>query len=80
MQRKQINLQIVDALRDYINKYPEQRFGQALRNIGIVDTVLLYPGEADKGVYFTNIFHEEPEFTLKRIMETLNERRAERKD
>lgn len=80
MQRKQINLQIIDALRDYINKHPEQRFGQALRNIGIVDTVLIYPSEQEAGVYFTNIFYEEPEQTLKRILETLDESGAKEQD
>ena len=71
-QRKQINLQIIDALRDYICKHPEQRFGQAVRNIGIVDTILLDHPEL-RGPYFTNIFYEEPENTLARIMKRLEE-------
>lgn len=70
MQRKQINLQIIDELRDYICKHPEQRFGQALRNIGIVDTVNLQDNIPDSGgPYFTNIFYEEPEYTLKRLFD-----------
>lgn len=74
MQRKQINLKIIDELREYICRHPEQRFGQALRNVGIVDTVNLTSHtdnglEAFRGPYFTNIFYEEPEKTLDRILD-----------
>lgn len=72
-QRKQVNLQIIDALRDYICKHPEQRFGQALRNIGIVDTVHHDPNDFQHRPYFTNIFNEEPEITLAKIMKRLEE-------
>lgn len=74
-QRKQINLQIIDELRDYICKYPEQRFGQALRNIGIVDTEFDERGPM-YGRYFTNIFNEEPEITLKKIFDRKEEDEA----
>lgn len=74
-QRKQVNLQIVEALRDYVNKHPEQRFGQILRNIGIVATVPVDP-MLMKGPYFTNIFNEEPEKTLARIFKQLEEDNA----
>lgn len=78
-QRKQVNLQIIEALRDYICKHPEQRFGQAIRNIGIVDTVWIEhkePGFDFGRPFFTNIFHEEPEVTLARIFKQLEEYNA----
>ena len=71
MTRKQKKLEIIKKLRDYICQHPEQRFGQALRNIGIVDTICLRDDITEYSVYFTNIFNEEPEQTLKRIAETL---------
>ena len=73
--RKQLNLEVLDELRDYICKNPEQRFGQALRNVGIVDTICFRDNipELD-GVYFTNIFYEEPEITLKRIQDERSKR------
>ena len=34
--RQGTNLQLLDILKDYLEKYPDQRFSQALANLGFV--------------------------------------------
>jgi hypothetical protein len=64
MTRKEANIEIVRLLLNYINMNPEQRFGQVLMNLKIVQR----DNESGKLV---NNFYEEPEKTLERVKETL---------
>jgi hypothetical protein len=64
MTRKEANVEIVRLLLNYINMNPEQRFGQVLMNLKIVQR----DNESGKLV---NNFYEEPEKTLERVKETL---------
>lgn len=57
-QRKECNQKIINALVDFLNKYPDIRFCQALVNIGI-DTV---------------DFNEESQLTLWKVNSVLNKR------
>lgn len=77
--RLQINLQILDQLGKYLRKYPDQRFGQALRNIGIVDSISAVPHEGPEAhlksvrIVFSNEFYTESHETLRKVWERLNE-------
>lgn len=74
--RQDMNLQILNILKDYIYQYPDQRFGQILRNIGIVKTEI---SNKTSNTYFTNIFYEEPKQTLKRMVgEVFDESRVKK--
>jgi hypothetical protein len=64
MTRKEANMEIVRLLLNFINMNPEQRFGQILMNLNIVQR----DNESGKLV---NNFYEEPEKTLERVKETL---------
>lgn len=68
-ERQNVNFQILEELRKYFEKYPHERFGQGLRNIGVVDTV-----HNDSGVFFSNEFNTESVATLNKIFETQEER------
>lgn len=61
--RQECNLQIVDMLRQYCEKYPDIRFGQALANLGIIeyDRTKLTPEVIDP-------FFEEPVDVLERAL------------
>jgi hypothetical protein len=63
MSRKSDNLEILNQLSEYLSKNPDIRFGQALRNIGIV-----YDHQKPDGtVEWANHFNEEPDMMLKRM-------------
>jgi hypothetical protein len=64
MTRKEANVEIVRLLLNYINMNPEQRFGQVLMNLKIVQ-------RDNKSGKLVNNFYEEPEKTLERVKETL---------
>lgn len=50
------NHKILEAIQEYIDKYPEIRFGQALVNLGII--------KYDSGNVIRDPFYEEPCETL----------------
>lgn len=58
---------ILNMLRDYINENPDQRFGQALVNLGITIESSDHP-EFYK--VHEVLYNEEPQQTLERIDET----------
>lgn len=77
------NLELIRLLTEYVEKYPSQRFGQALRNIGILDTVLVKERgmeEWDSGNMYIDgmIMHAEPCDLLIRVKKELA-RQAENK-
>ena len=76
MTRKQANLKILKELRAYVTHNPDQRFGQILRNIGIIVDFQAEPKEPGgwEPVQWGNHFNEEPEHMLKRMIETANKK------
>lgn len=66
MTRKEANMEIVRLIVNYINMYPDQRFGQILMNLDIIK---------NQGPYETmesaKKFYEEPTDTLERVKNTL---------
>ncbi len=68
------NKAILKVLEAYVEVFPSQRFGQIIRNVGLVDTIVLdHLKDKDRGPYFSNIFNEEPDRTLKRVAKDVNE-------
>ncbi len=68
------NKHILKVLEAYVEKFPSQRFGQVIRNCGMVDTVFFEEmNSRDGGPFYTNIFNEEPDRTLKRMLEDVSE-------
>lgn len=58
------NMEILEKLKEYLEEHPTQRFGQALRNLGIVvdrkDNATDFP-------VWENHFNEEPQLMLARM-------------
>lgn len=70
MTRKVANLEIMNELSEYLAQNPTMRFGQALRNIGIIVDVS-NPEGAPK---WTNHFYEESDDMLKRVLKEKKKR------
>lgn len=66
MDKKDLNLKILNEIAKYIYDNPEQRFGQILRNMGILSSTEVPD--------FFRVFYEEPSDTLKKIEEFKKER------
>ena len=62
--RQATNVKILRKLEAYIRKYPNQRFGQILRNSGAVLDVYNSPGERP---IWVNEFSVEPDIILQRM-------------
>ena len=62
-ERQEQNRMILELLKDYIEKYPTIRFGQALQNLFIVETELTTEGF----VVVKDCYYDEPEDMLKRM-------------
>ncbi len=58
MTRQEANNKILNALKVYLDKYPDIRFIQALWNLRLIDR--------DDSTYIVDRFYEEPINTLKR--------------
>ena len=76
MTRQDANIQILARLTDYLMQNPDQRFGQALRNLGVI---IDFQGPANpqgaRDTLWMNHFNEEPTSILKR-METEEKKRG----
>lgn len=76
--RKEANLAIIQKLKEFILAHPDQRFCQALRNIGAFDTVAAISPKGVKGnlgpvkVYFSNEFYTESVDTFKKVKKRLD--------
>lgn len=61
------NVKLIQIVTEYLLEHPQERFGQALRNLGItVDSTL-----PDGDIYWCNGFYEEPTETLKRVEQNI---------
>jgi hypothetical protein len=63
MDRLEANLAILAVLERYLHAHPDVRFGQALRNLRIVEQAQL----DDDTVIWKDAFNEEPRDTLARM-------------
>ena len=70
MTRKETNLEILRQLAHYVKMNPDQRFGQILRNTGVINDTW---NPQTQSVDWNNHFNEEPQETLKRIKQTKKE-------
>lgn len=75
--RQEINRQILKIIGMAVEQWPEQRFGQILRNLGVVEQTGLmrvsnHGKIAREENYWYNEFMTEPEYTLARIMENVD--------
>lgn len=64
MTRKESNIDIVRLLLNFINTNPDQRLGQALINLGIVE-------RNKENNNLSNLYYEEPDETLERVKKAL---------
>lgn len=64
MTRKEANLEILRRIKHYITMYPDIRFGQALRNLGVIVDFL---DDTNDIVQWANHFYEEPTNMLERM-------------
>jgi hypothetical protein len=64
MSRLTDNLTILKRLATYIRRNPDQRFGQILRNTGVITT---YIPEGEYAPQWSNHFNEEPSTMLERM-------------
>lgn len=68
MNRKEANMEIIRLLVNYINMCPDQRFGQVLRNAGVI---IDWRDEELHIIKWNNHFFEEPREMLTRVQKTL---------
>lgn len=66
MNRQKANLAILERLYEYIVQNPDQRFGQILRNTGIVLDTRAKFGDNVENIW-VNGFYEESDSVLKRM-------------
>lgn len=67
--RRTLNLEIINKLTEYLIYNPDMRFGQALRNLGIIQDKINNETHHNEWV---NGFNEEPEEMLERIKKINN--------
>ena len=73
MTRLEANLALLEALKDLINTYPDQRFSQLLENHAFVqhNSAEYSEGYISKTAYWTDEFFLEPEQLLNRVKANL---------
>jgi len=71
MTNKEVNLAIIQKLKEFIVDNPDQRFCQILRNIGIFDTVgAVLPQDINNNLGFVKVFFSDEFYT--ESIDTLN--------
>lgn len=70
MTRQEANIQILGLIAEAITKYPDRRFAQLLSHLNVIHTG---PEDWNQNHIETIDFYEEPEITLKRILERIND-------
>lgn len=77
MTRLEANLALIKILTEFVKDYPDIRFAQALRSIGVFETTGAVSHDKMKGhlgevqVFYSNEFYTESEETLKKVKERL---------
>lgn len=64
MTRFDANIELMNQLHSYLSENKDVRFGQALRNVGIVVDKWNVDKQENEWI---NLFYEEPQFTLNRV-------------
>lgn len=64
MTRFDANIALMNQLHTYLSENKDARFGQALRNVGIVVDKWNVDKQENEWI---NLFYEEPQFTLNRV-------------
>lgn len=69
MSRLESNIILLKHLEEYIKKYPDIRFGQALSNLNLAThrQKINTDGQGEKDYLYEDIFYEEPQETLTKI-------------
>lgn len=69
MSRLENNTLLLKHLEEYIKKYPDIRFGQALSNLNLAThrQKINIDGQGEKDYLYEDIFYEEPQETLTKI-------------
>lgn len=70
MTRKEANMAILKQLKHYLTMNPDQRFGQALRNTGVIVDFMV---DGEYTPRWSNHFNEESDSTLERVIKTKKE-------
>lgn len=73
LSRQEHNKEIMDILSEYVEQYPNLRFGQLLAVAGVITYNPIQMG----GVETVDPFNEESIATLTRVSELLNNRKKE---
>lgn len=68
MTRKEANEEIIKLLAEQMNLHPDTRFGQLLRNSGII---VDFQSKEFEGTQWSNHFYEESKQMLERVQKTL---------
>ena len=66
MDRLKANLKIIDMLTAFVKANPDQRFCQALCNLGLPN-VVINSFSPDKGLVYEDKYHEESDVTLETV-------------
>lgn len=74
--RQHNNFQILEILRQVVQRHPELRFGQLLMVLQVVESVNTEDERGNIEVSIKDIFNEESEITLKRLMMNILEGEA----
>lgn len=69
--RQSENLQILEAIKQFIEEHPEQRFHQALLNLDVLRRVELNTGGSTFNHFYVDEAHTEPHTVLARIYNRL---------
>lgn len=69
MSRYEKNMAILGVLERYLKAHPDQRLGQALVNLHVVEQEVDWADDGRVTVRTADPFYEEPSATLARVME-----------
>ena len=70
--RGEYNEKLLNILKEYLEKHPEIRFGQALINLGMLIENHKIIDAMDASYYVNVVWNEEPERMFERVERTIN--------
>ena len=72
MERLKYNRKILEELKEYVEFYPDLRFGQILRNFDVVEEVNISDNKYHEELYWTDDFNTESRTIWKRMNERVS--------
>jgi len=80
LKRIEDNEEILKLIKKYMKDNPQQRFGQVLKNLGVLERELVQKRgmedwESGELYISNNLVHDEPEIILERIKKALDEQK-----